>query len=249
MSPRHIEHAALEAREEELLDQALKIISEQGATALTMDKLVASVNYSKGTVYKHFSSKEDVFAGLCNRNMRWILTLFLRVSAIDACARERMTAIGFAYMLATLLAPQNFLLVMHAKTALFEKASEARREEHTKIDEQLFGVIIGIIGDAIEQQELTPSESIDEKKISFSLWSMTFGTIGLLLNGDAACSHSSGLTMEDRVLQHGNIVMDGIGWAPSKRKTTELVTWLKTDIFKEEVKALKKSGIDLMPNV
>ena len=116
MPPRYIDEAALQARETIILDQALVIIRAQGIVGLTMDKLVAKVSYSKGTVYNHFSSKEDVLAGLCNRNMRSVLTLFIRAAAIDACARDRMTAICFAYMLSVLLSPQHFALVMNAKT-------------------------------------------------------------------------------------------------------------------------------------
>ncbi len=246
MCPRFIDKAALQARENELLDCALDIISTQGVVALTMDKLVGSVSYSKGTVYNHFSSKEDVFAGLCNRNMKRVSELFARaVSIADASCREQMTAIGFAYMLSVLISPQHFTLVMHAKTEMFEKASPARREEHDRVDAELFGIICGVIDDAITHQELTLAEGVDSKQVSFSMWAMSFGTIGLLLNGETACSTTTGMMLENRVIAHGDVVMDGLGWRRSQRHPDEFLQYLKTDVFQEEVSSLLQQGLDL----
>ncbi len=245
MSPRYIDEATLKAREEEILDRALEIISKNGIVALTMDKLVASVSYSKGTIYNHFSSKEDVLAGLCNRNMRSVMNLFLRAVDIDGNSRDKMTAIGFAYMLSVLLSPQHFALVMNAKTELFETASEARREEHDQLDQKLFGVMCDLIEKAIANQELILNDNVDVQQVSFSLWAMSFGTIGLLLNGEKACSTTTGMILEDRVIKHGNIVMDGLGWAPSDRDQTEFLQWLKSDVFNPELDMLEKQGVFL----
>ncbi|MGH1485521.1 MAG: TetR/AcrR family transcriptional regulator [Cellvibrionaceae bacterium] len=245
MPPRYIDETKLKAREEEILDKALEIISVEGIVALTMDKLVANIGYSKGTIYNHFSSKEDVLAGLCNRNMRTVMNFFLRAAALEVSARDKMTAIGFAYMVSVLLSPQHFALVMNAKTELFEKASDARREEHDHLDQKLFGVMFGIIESAIENKELILQPQVDGQQVSFSLWAMSFGTIGLLLNGEKACSTMTGMMLEDRVITHGNIVMDGLGWQASTRDQTEFMQWLKSDVFAAELDQLEKQGINL----
>ncbi|MEO0444416.1 MAG: TetR/AcrR family transcriptional regulator [Pseudomonadota bacterium] len=245
MAPRYIDPDTLKAREEEILDQALEIISGQGIVALTMDKLVAKVSYSKGTVYNHFSSKEDVLAGLCNRNMRNAMNLFVRAAAIDACARDKMTTIGFAYMVFVLMSPQHFTLVMNAKTELFEKASDTRRDEHDQLDQKLFAVMCTIIEGAIERKELVLQNDINVQQVCFSFWAMEYGTIGLLLNGEKACSTMTGMMLEDRVIAHGNVVMDGIGWQPSNTNQEEFIKWLKSDLFSQELDALEKQGIHL----
>lgn len=245
MAPRYIDQAALDAREDSILDGALDIISKQGIVALTMDKLVSEISYSKGTLYNHFSSKEDVLAGLCNRNMRSVKDLFLRAAAIEESARDKMTAIGFAYMLSVLLSPQHFALVMNAKTELFEKASPKRREEHDLLDEKLFSVMHSIIQEAISKKELVLKDGVDAQQVSFSTWAMAFGTIGLLLNGEKACSTMTGMILEDRVIAHSNIVMDGLGWQASAREQKEFLCWLKSDVFAGEVDVLEQQGIFL----
>ena len=245
MSPRHINEAALQAREDEILDQALAIISTQGAVGLTMDKLVSQLNYSKGTVYKQFSSKEDVLAGLCNRNMRSVLALFRRVVPLAIRSRDKAMAISFAYMLSVLRSPQHFMLVMNAKTELFEKASEQRRQEHGQIDKQLFNIMLGIIEEGIASKELLLSDDLDMQRISFALYAMSFGTIGLLLNGEKDCSNITGLMLADRVIHNANIVMDGLGWSPSGQDQAGLIQWFKSDVFRVEINQLEAQGICL----
>ena len=250
MAPRYINEAILAAREDEILDQALVIIEQQGLTALTMDKVVASVNYSKGTVYNHFSSKEDLYTALCNRNMRQLAKLFRRAVDIDTSERHKMTAIGFAYMLMVLLTPQSFTLMMNAKTEIFEKATPERGEEHEALDNVLFTICNQVIQAAIAKKELTLKPGIDEQQATFSIYAMAFGTMGLLLKKDNACqSTMGGLMLEDRVLAHGNMIMDGLGWLAATTPESEFIDHLKQQVFAEEIATLHKCGVDLQQGI
>lgn len=244
MAPRYIDPDALQAREDEILDRALELISVHGIVALTMDKLVAQVSYSKGTVYNHFCSKEDVFAALCNREIRSISRLFVRAASVECSARKRMIAIGYSYMVSVLLSPQNFTLVMHAKTEMFDKASSARRDEHAELDQRLFGIICNIIDDAVVNGELVLKEGADSQQISFALWSMCFGTIGLLLDGEKFCSTTSGMMLEDRVVAHERLVMDGLGWK-CEDDEERFIEYLKSSVFSDEIKLLAQQGVFL----
>jgi AcrR family transcriptional regulator len=70
-----------EQRRAEILEAALGCFSERGFHATTMDQLVAASGLSKGSLYWHFDSKEDVFLGLFD----WIASdIFERVDAAAA---------------------------------------------------------------------------------------------------------------------------------------------------------------------
>ena len=56
-------------RESALLDITQAIIDEVGYAHFNMDALVRASDVSKGTVYNHFTSKEDCLAALCCRGM------------------------------------------------------------------------------------------------------------------------------------------------------------------------------------
>ncbi|MEO1235180.1 MAG: helix-turn-helix domain-containing protein, partial [Planctomycetota bacterium] len=51
-------------RERLILDHARRMLLDGGVASLSMDRLAEAIEYSKGTVYQHFSSKEDVVAAL-----------------------------------------------------------------------------------------------------------------------------------------------------------------------------------------
>ena len=243
MAPRYIDQETLLAREHEMLDQALKIIDEQGLAFLTIDKLVANVNYSKGTVYNHFSSKEDLFTALCNRNMRQMLELFERANSIEYSARSKMTAIGYAYMLKVLLLPQSFNMMMNAKTEFFEKATQERSQEHEHLDNSILNLCSGVVAQAFENGELSASLQHSIQDITFSIYSMAFGTVGLLLKRDRTCSGTIGFMLQDRVLAHGNIVMDSFGWKQGEDRT-ELLQHLQHNVYAKEIAKLKSLGVD-----
>ncbi len=55
----------LREREELILDRAREMLAEKGYLGLKLDELAEAVEYSKGTLYQHFSSKEDMILAIC----------------------------------------------------------------------------------------------------------------------------------------------------------------------------------------
>ena len=248
MSPRVIDDATLMAREQTMLDAALELISQQGVAALTMDKLVAKVPYSKGTVYNHFSGKEDLLVALCNNSMQTMLALFQRVLTFKGASRHKMLAICFAYMLYAKLYPRKFMLVITAKIpAVTEKSSTRRQNEHQELDESLLGVAFEVIHEAVAAGELQLPEGRLPEQVAFSVWAMCFGTIALLSEDVEQCSARSELLMEQEVISHSNVVLDGLGWQPGTLESdmNEVVNRFKQELFAEEIEKLGCQGRSL----
>lgn len=61
---------AIANREMELIELAQELVKEQGFANFTMDKLTSRSPYSKGTIYNHFCSKEDVVLALCIHSLK-----------------------------------------------------------------------------------------------------------------------------------------------------------------------------------
>lgn len=61
---RNRRHASPEARRAQILAAALRCFSEKGYHEATMDDLAREAGLSKGSLYWHFKSKGEVFAGL-----------------------------------------------------------------------------------------------------------------------------------------------------------------------------------------
>jgi AcrR family transcriptional regulator len=56
-----------EAREEAILDSVNRLLSEKGYDLMTMDDVADAVGVAKGSLYKHFSSKEKLAAAVMTR--------------------------------------------------------------------------------------------------------------------------------------------------------------------------------------
>ena len=67
-------------REERILDEAQTVLLARGAGAVTMERMAAAVGVSKGTVYQHFTSKEDLLAAVLLRSADIRARIFERAS-------------------------------------------------------------------------------------------------------------------------------------------------------------------------
>src|SRR5271165_2360473 len=95
-------------RETALLGIARKMLIEQGYAGLSMDQLAESTEYSKGTIYQHFSTKEDLVTALAIESMERRVELFLRAEQFVGRSRERMLAIGVADEIFSLLETHHY---------------------------------------------------------------------------------------------------------------------------------------------
>lgn len=60
------------AREEAILDAANQLLAQRGFELMSMDDLAAAVGIAKGSLYKHFESKEQLAAASMTRLLRRI---------------------------------------------------------------------------------------------------------------------------------------------------------------------------------
>jgi len=99
-------------RENELIELARSLTIKNCLTTLTIDKLVNASDYSKGTIYKHFLSKEDLLIAICNTCVREIQALFVRALKFKGNSREKMLAVIVSYLIWAKLHPTNFTNIM-----------------------------------------------------------------------------------------------------------------------------------------
>lgn len=53
-----------------LLDAAEEVFAEKGFTSATLDDIAHTAGYTKGAIYKHFATKEDLFLAVSDRYWR-----------------------------------------------------------------------------------------------------------------------------------------------------------------------------------
>jgi AcrR family transcriptional regulator len=83
MAERWTRERRLEHTRSLLLDAAEDVFAEKGFTAATLDDIAHGAGYTKGAIYKHFDTKEDLFLAVSDRYWRRYFDNFAEVMAVS----------------------------------------------------------------------------------------------------------------------------------------------------------------------
>ncbi|EHZ2900823.1 TetR/AcrR family transcriptional regulator [Vibrio vulnificus] len=235
---------AIADREVELILLAKAIVQKEGFANLTMDKLTAASPYSKGTIYNHFCSKEDVILALCIHSLKNEALLFNRTAAFEGTTREKMIAMHVGYRIYSRLEPVLSTCAIMAKTPwVLEKASPARVNELNELEEKVISGADALVSYAAEVGDVKFSPAVGSDAIVFANWSIAFGSNALTQN--ASNSHCiSRLQDPFTVLHNANLLLDGLGWKPLSSEWDYRKTWrrVEQELFAEEITYLESVG-------
>lgn len=202
-----------QAREELILGHARRLLLERGFQAWNMEQLAEAVEYSKGTLYQHFTSKEDLVLAVATASLRQRADMFEKASQFKGSTRERSRAIGFACCEFAVSCPEYFHVEMMLKSASFwEKASEGRRQAHAFQGARCWRVLNHIIVEAMALGEM-PRDRLTAEQATFALVSVTVGSH--LMTQEPQLRVQAGIVhplLSVRLNQ--DIVCDGLGWKP-----------------------------------
>ncbi|WGV99166.1 TetR/AcrR family transcriptional regulator [Vibrio sp. YMD68] len=235
---------AIADREVELTLLAKSLVQEQGFSNLTMDKLTAASPYSKGTIYNHFCSKEDVILALCIHSLKSEALLFDRIGDFEGNTRERVIALHVAYRIYARMEPVLSTCAIMAKSPwVLEKASPDRVAGLNALEEIVISQADELIGLAADAGDLKFSSGIGSDAIVFANWSIAFGSNALTQN--ASNSHCINRLQDPfSVLHNANMLLDGLGWKPLSSEWDYRKTWrrVESELFSEEVEYLNSVG-------
>ncbi len=222
------------AREQLILQHARKHLLSVGFQGFSIDDLARSIEYSKGTIYLHFQSKEDLGLAVATASLTERAILFERAAAFKGSSRERASAIGFACCHFMISNPDHFKIEMIMTSHSFwEKASEARRKDHAQTGARTFRAMTSVVYSGIESGDL-PKGKVPPEQIAFAMASVTVGTH--IMSGipeiDLMAGINSSLTI---IRQNQDVMLDGFGWQPlsQSRDTSELDRRIRDEVFPE----------------
>lgn len=201
-------------REELFLATARNILRADGMASLTMERIADLTEYAKGTVYKHFTCKEDILCALCNESLLHMSRLFHHAVLFEGTSRERLMALGGAYQLYTVQFPEEFDLLIATRTNnIRQKASARRVEAMGEADLQVHAVMRTLISDAIACGDLTVPPGMQVDEICFGLWGLSFGVLVLDQAKDAISSMELP-PITQVMFNQLNRLLDGYAWTP-----------------------------------
>ncbi len=202
------------SREQQLLALAQQILQQEGFAGLTMDRLTALSDVSKGTVYNHFCSKEDLFSALSIRSLQQQLVVLQHAQSLEGHSRERVLALHCAYYHYARTEPTLFLCLLTATMpAVLEKTSAARLAQRQQLEQQLAGICAAVIQQAVAAGALPLTAASAVDGWSFLHWAYALGS-NLLFEPSRQMGLFSGLQPEQQLQAGLHILLDGMQWQP-----------------------------------
>ena len=226
-------------REAEFLDLARRLIVEQGYPGFNMDRLADATDYSKGTVYQHFSSKEDLMSALAAQSMVRRVELFDKALAFDGTTRERMAAVGVAEELFFRLHPLYYRSELVIKFASLEsRVSAERTAELGRLEQTCFTGLLGLTEQASAAGDLKLPAPLQPADVCLGFWGLATGMYGAV-QGYAPMLAAFGVA--DPVAGFRRMfecMLDGLGWKPLTTEWDWAASYrrIETGVFAEEVR-------------
>lgn len=243
--PKKISREELLDREALIIASACEIIELNGFSNLTMDKVVESVPFSKGSVYKLFNSIEEILLAITNDGASVLLEFMQRALHYNGNSRERNLARAFAYHLYGQLYPTHFFCELQAIGPIVrEKASPKRLIHGKQLLNKFKALSMKFVTDAIDSGELVCSPDNSATRISNSSWSAEFGVTSYALaanDNQRNICNTARVELESDIFWLTNTFMDGLNWRPLSGTADYQKTWenIKFTLFAEELKRLR----------
>ncbi|GAC1547919.1 MAG: TetR/AcrR family transcriptional regulator [Candidatus Velthaea sp.] len=159
-----------------ILAAARKIFLTEGAEAMTMRKIADAIEYSPGTIYLYFESREEIALHLVREGFEKLLDAFRPAIAVDDPV-ERLRAIGNAYIEFGLSDPETYNLIFmeDAKYVYAVMAPEGGKGE-IEPGQRAFDVLATAVREAVECGQLRP---VDPERGAEAMWAALHGVISL----------------------------------------------------------------------
>jgi len=227
------------AREELILDHTQRILLRDGFQNLNLDELAEAIEYSKGTLYLHFKTKEDLALAVVTRALKERADFFERALQFQGRSRERARAIGFACChFATVYRDYYNVEMMLKSHSFWEKADEERQHQYGMQSGRCFRVAHRVVTEGLQSGDL-PQGKLSSEQIVFSIAAMAVGSH--IMGRSTHAAIMAGIDDPLKALcANINVLLDGLGWKPLsadwdyeavdhriKKEVFPEATWLK----------------------
>ncbi|MDY3562012.1 TetR/AcrR family transcriptional regulator [Gemmata sp. JC673] len=237
MKTRSRREREFQQREVEFLDLARRMITEGGLANFNMDRLAEATEYSKGTLYQHFGSKEDLVSALAVQSLTRRVSWFERAVRFGGSTRERIQALTVAEEIFVTLQPQHFRSELLIKVDDFaSRASAERRAEIETLETRCFGLMRLVVDDAMRVGDLAlpPHRTVGD--VVIGLVSLHVGMF-TVINSMPELLRQANVTHPLRALRdHIAVHLDGLGWRPLAHQYNHASTRQRilNEVFPEE---------------
>jgi AcrR family transcriptional regulator len=204
----------IRARDGLILEEARRLLIQDGYHGLTMARIAEKIGCAKGTVYQHYPCKEEVIIAVAAESTERQREFIERAATFRGRPRERMVAVAVATELFSLLYREDArIFQIVSGEAITQKASAEALRCMTRAGLATVNAMLGIVRDGIAQGDLMLPEGHRPEDLVYHFW---------LLGEGGKSASSSWLPPAElgidapflAIVKTGQVLGDGYGWRP-----------------------------------
>jgi len=204
----------IQARVELFIGVARSMLLEEGYDAVSINRVAEVTQFSKGTVYQLFKSKEELIAALGIQCRAMLHETMERAARFPGRPRERLVAMGESVAFYAHHYPhdQRILKIIDAETIL-QQVGEEQQARMAEYDFRMYQLLMDIVQDAIAQGDLSLPQDATPQGLCFAFWAMVDGAFAALMGSAPLEAVGIDDPMAEAV-RNGQYLADGYGWRP-----------------------------------
>ena len=223
-----------EARRRDILNVARDLLTRSGLSHFHMETVAEEGGYSRTSIYRYFSSKEDLVMDLAIESVELRVGLYRRVQVWNARARERAVACG---EVTSMLYPRHVLPEVYAVNAVREASTPERTKRFAELEREQTRIVLSIAQEAVECGDWKLPPDLNVEEAMFGIGTMTRGLFDRIDN-----PLPPGETVRDpRRVQRsmGSRLLDSLDWRPLSTEWDYGATMRRicTELFPPEARA------------
>ncbi len=162
---------------EEILDAAERLMLATGdVEAVSMRAIAGKVGVTPPAIYAHFTDKDDLFQGLCDRRFGQLNQIFQEAIGTGGDPLERLMSCGLAYIRFGIDNPEAYRFLMMTKNE--DDFALTITNEAPSQGDMAFMTLVGLVTACIEEGEIRQMDPLDA---SLLIWSMVHGLTSLMI--------------------------------------------------------------------
>ena len=238
MGTRERRQRELGNREQLILDNARELIRAEGLLNLQMARLAEKCEYAVGTLYQHFSSKEDLLLEITRRDVVEHAELIRRVAQWPGSPRDRIFGLAVADIMFVRRSPDHFRISQYVFCeVVWNAASAARRQAVIDAQAPIASVAVGIVNDAVAGGSLD-LKGMPPEQLCLGLWALVMGMHDMV-HAEGVMSAFSVSDPYRLMCRHLQSLLNGQGWTPSFDVSDDaaldaLIQKIFTEVFNEQ---------------
>ena len=197
-----------EARRRDILDVARELLSREGRSRFHMERVAEEGGYSRTSLYRYFSSKEDLVVDLAIESVELRVALYRRIQAWKARPREQAVAFG---EVTAMLYPRHVVPEVYAFSSVRSGSSPERTSRFEEIEREINGIVMAVAREAVESGDWELPSDLTVEEAMFGIGTLTRGLFDRLDNP----LPPDGVRDPRRVQRSvGSRLLDSLGWRP-----------------------------------